>query len=181
MDDDRTRFAELFRQHYGSVMRYAARRVGRERAPDIVSEAFLVAWRRLPDVPAADPLPWLYATTRHVIGNEIRGRERQARLTTRLGEVVETVAVDHADAVVDQVRVRRALAQLSEADQEALRLAAWEGLDATAAATVMGCSRTAYKVRLFRARRRLAAALEPARTRRPADAALSPLANEGGS
>ncbi|MFV2009413.1 MULTISPECIES: RNA polymerase sigma factor [unclassified Micromonospora] len=180
MDDDRTRFAELFRRHYGAVMRYAARRVGRERAPDVVSEAFLVAWRRLPDVPVCDPLPWLYATTRHLIGNEIRGRDRQARLTTRLGEVAETVTADHADAVVDQVRVRHALAQLSEADQEALRLAAWEGLDATAAATVMGCSRTAYKVRLFRARRRLAAVLESAPTRRPADAALSPLAHEGG-
>ncbi|MFY1634595.1 sigma factor-like helix-turn-helix DNA-binding protein [Solwaraspora sp. WMMB335] len=82
--------------------------------------------------------------------------------------------------MVDQVRVRRALTQLSEADQEALRLAAGEGLDATAAATVMGCSRTAYKVRLFLARRRLAAALEPAPTRGPADAELSPLAYEGG-
>ena len=139
-----------------------------------------MAWRRLPDVPATAPLPWLYATTRHLIGNEIRGRDRQARLTSRLGAVVETATADHADVVIDQVRVRNALAQLSEADQEALRLAAWEGLDATAAATVMGCSRTAYKVRLFRARQRLAAALAPTPTRRPADAALSPLANEGG-
>ncbi|BCB76698.1 RNA polymerase sigma factor [Phytohabitans flavus] len=181
MEDDRARFAELFQRHYGAVMRYAARRVGRDRAPDVVSEAFLVAWRRLADVPVSDPLPWLYATTRHLIANEIRGQGRQARVTARMGEVVELVAADHADTVVDQVRVRHALAQLSEADQEALRLAAWEGLDAEAAATVMGCSRTAYKVRLFRARRRLAAALEPAPDRKAADAALGPLAHEGGS
>ncbi|MFY1634596.1 sigma factor [Solwaraspora sp. WMMB335] len=71
-------------------MRYAARRVGRQRAPDLVSEAFLVARRRLPDVLVSDPLPWLYAMTRHLIGNEIRGRDRQARLTSRLGEVAET-------------------------------------------------------------------------------------------
>ena len=181
MQDDRARFVELFQRHYGAVMRYAARRVGPERAPDVVSEAFLVAWRRLADVPVTDPLPWLYATTRHLIGNEIRGRDRQARLAARIGEVVEMVEADHADVVVDQVRVRRALAELPERDQEALRLAAWEGLDAGAAAAVMGCSRTAYKVRLYRARRRLAAALDPVPAREPADAALPPLAHEGGS
>ncbi|BCL12445.1 RNA polymerase sigma factor [Micromonospora sagamiensis] len=180
-EDDRARFVELFRRHYGAVMRYAARRVGSDRAPDVVSETFLVAWRRLSDVPVADPLPWLYATARHLIGNEIRGRSRQARLTSRMGEVVEMVAADHADVVVDQVRVRRALAELPERDQEALRLAAWEGLDASAAARAMGCSRTAYKVRLYRARTRLAAALEPTQAQKPADAALLPLAHEGGS
>jgi RNA polymerase sigma factor (sigma-70 family) len=181
MEDDRARFVELFQRHYGAVMRYAARRVGPDRAPDVVSEAFLVAWRRLADVPVTDPLPWLYATTRHLLGNEIRGRRRQARLAARMGEVVEMVAADHADVVVDQVRVRHALAELSEGDQEALRLAAWEGLDASAAATVMGCSRAAYKVRLYRARRRLAAALGPVQDRAAADAVLRPLAHEGGS
>lgn len=181
MEDDRARFVELFQRHYGAAMRYAARRVGRDRAPDLVNEAFLVAWRRLADVPVTDPLPWLYATTRHLIGNEIRGRSRQARLASRMGEVVEWVEPDHADVVVDQVRVRRALAELPEGDQEALRLAAWEGLDAGAAATVMGCSRAAYKVRLYRARKRLAAALDPAQNRKPADAAFPPLAHEGGS
>ncbi|WP_027644571.1 RNA polymerase sigma factor [Salinispora oceanensis] len=179
MEDDRARFVELFQRHYGAVMRYAARRVGQDRASDVVNEAFLVAWRRLADVPAPDPLPWLYATTRHVIGNEIRGRSRQARLVARIGDGDELVVADHADMVVDQVRVRRALAELSEQDQEALRLAAWEGLDAGAAATVMGCSRAAYKVRLYRARRRLAAALTPVNSRNAADAALTPLANEG--
>jgi RNA polymerase sigma-70 factor (ECF subfamily) len=179
VEDDRARFVELFQRHYGAVMRYAARRVGRDRAPDIVNDVFLVTWRRLADVPVTDSLPWLYATTRHVIGNEIRGRSRQARLAARMGEVVEMVEADHADVVVDRLRVRRALAELSEGDQEALRLAAWEGLDADAAAEVLGCSRVAYKVRLYRARRRLAAALVQNNT--PAEPALGPLAHEGGS
>src|SRR6185503_6085508 len=96
--DDRARFVELFQRHYDAVMRYAARRVGHDRAPDVVNDAFLVAWRRLADVPVTDPLPWLYATTRHLIGNEIRGRSRQARVAARVGEVVEMVEDDHADA-----------------------------------------------------------------------------------
>lgn len=60
-------------------------------------------------------------------------------------------------------------------------MAAWEGLDASAAATVMGCSRVAYKVRLHRARRRLAEALDPAPNRELSDSRLRPVAHEGGS
>ena len=45
-------------------------------------------------------------------------------------------------------------------DRELLLLVGWEQLDHAAAARVLGCSRTALKVRLHRARRRLAAHLE---------------------
>ncbi len=48
-----------------------------------------------------------------------------------------------------------ALARLGERDQEVLRLAAWEGLDPSRAAAVLGCSRGALAGRLRRARRRL--------------------------
>ena len=47
MGTDRERFEELFRQHYGAVVRYAVRRVGPDGAHEIVSETFLTAWRRL--------------------------------------------------------------------------------------------------------------------------------------
>jgi RNA polymerase sigma-70 factor (ECF subfamily) len=181
MDVDRTRFEELFNRHYGAVMRYAARRLGPEQAPDVVSETFLVAWRRLAEVPTADPLPWLYATARNVIGNELRGRSRRARLEARIGDAADLVEQDHADLVIDQVRVRRALAGLSERDQEALRLASWEGLDVGEAATVMGCSRAAYRVRLHRARKRLAAALDAQPHWERSGSALFPLVPEGGS
>ena len=48
------------------------------------------------------------------------------------------------------------MAKLSPRDQEVLQLIAWEDLDITDAAKVLGCSNTACKVRLHRARRRLA-------------------------
>ncbi len=57
------------------------------------------------------------------------------------------------------MRLRAALAVLSERDREALRLVAWEGLDPERAARAAGCSRGAFAVRLHRARRRLEAAL----------------------
>jgi RNA polymerase sigma-70 factor (ECF subfamily) len=55
--------------------------------------------------------------------------------------------------------VRAVLSKLSTADQEALRLTEWEQLSIDEAAQVLGVSRTAFKVRLHRARRRLAARL----------------------
>jgi RNA polymerase sigma-70 factor (ECF subfamily) len=45
-----------------------------------------------------------------------------------------------------------------------LRLIAWDGLTSTSAAEVLGVSRLAFGVRLHRARRRFAAALEAAET-----------------
>ena len=53
-----------------------------------------------------------------------------------------------------------ALAALPERDREAILLHAWEGLSAPEAAEVLGCSATAYRLRLHRARRRLAAQLQ---------------------
>jgi RNA polymerase sigma-70 factor, ECF subfamily len=157
--DDRARFEQLFTSHYAALVRYALRRVGSDGAQEIVAETFVVAWRRLDDVPE-NALPWLYATARRVMANELRRRSREQRLGRRLESMGVVVAPDHADAVTEQLRIRAALAQLGLRDQEVLRLAEWERLGTADAAAVMGCSQSALKVRLHRARRRLAAVLE---------------------
>ena len=56
--------------------------------------------------------------------------------------------------------MRAALGRLSENDREALMLVAWHGLSTARAARAAGCTRTAFGVRLHRARRRLAAQLD---------------------
>jgi RNA polymerase sigma-70 factor (ECF subfamily) len=48
-----------------------------------------------------------------------------------------------------------ALAGLSEREREVLMLTAWEELSSNEAARVLGCSATAYRIRLHRARNRL--------------------------
>ena len=58
--------------------------------------------------------------------------------------------------------VLSALAALPAKDQEVLLLAAWDELTSRDAGRVLGCSATAYRLRLLRARRRLARTLEPA-------------------
>jgi DNA-directed RNA polymerase specialized sigma24 family protein len=55
--------------------------------------------------------------------------------------------------------VLQALASLSATDRDALMLTVWDGLSASDAGRVLGCSTTAFAVRLHRARRRLRDAL----------------------
>jgi RNA polymerase sigma-70 factor (ECF subfamily) len=67
---------------------------------------------------------------------------------------------DPADGVAERDRIRHALSQLSDIDQETLRLIGWEDLDLAGAAKVMGCSPALMAVRLHRARTRMAKELQ---------------------
>jgi len=162
-EDRRDRFLTLYEQHYPAVLRYAARRIAPDAASDVTAETFLIAWRRLDDVPALEPLPWLYATARRCLANELRGQVRSDRLHNRMKDEAHIGAgrarSEVAETVADRLDVLAALATLSGKAQEALRLTQWEQLDYADAALVAGCSVAAFKVRLHRARRQLARAL----------------------
>jgi RNA polymerase sigma-70 factor, ECF subfamily len=161
------RFKAMYEQHYPAVLRYAARRVGAEAARDIVAETFLTAWRRLDCVPPGQPLPWLYATARKCLANELRRQNTRERLDSRLRAEatrgLDLAGPEPSELVADRLAVLAALALLRPDDQEALRLIEWEQLDVSAAAQVMGCSAATFRVRLHRARRRLARAFGQAR------------------
>ena len=119
-----------------------------------MAQTFLVAWRRVRDVPQDDPLPWLFGIARNVIRNLQRSGRRQARLTARMA----TLRPERAEAP-DQHELpdelRKALASLSPADREVLLLVAWDDLDHSQAAAAMGWSNTNFRLRLHRARKRL--------------------------
>src|SRR5262249_2684084 len=153
------RFTELYERHYGDVLRYAARRAGAEAAAEVAAETFLTAWRRLDAVPARQPLPWLYVTARYCLANELRKQERRQRLDYALqaeaGASAQAGPPGSRDPADGRLDVLAALATLPPNDQEALRLTEWEELDHATAARTAGCSTTAFKVRLHRARRRL--------------------------
>ena len=168
--DIEDRFNALYRAHHRAVLRYAARRTDPDSAGDVVAETFLVAWRKLDDVPAdpAQAEPWLYAVARRVLANAERSRRRTQRVTARLSrQGDDDQAPDPAAVVSERQRVLQALSTLTEPDQEALRLVAWEGLDLTGAALAMGCSRSTMAVRLHRARRRLDQAMNSAEAGEP--------------
>ena len=158
---DEEAFTAMFRRHYPRVLAFVQRRTDPARAHDVVADTFATAWRhigRLPD----DPLPWLYRVARNSLANEERAARRQLRLAQRIAGRGVAPAADHAVAVVADAGLRQALAALSATDREALLLIAWDGLDHDAAARVLGCSAVAFKVRLHRARKRLARLLDTA-------------------
>lgn len=158
------RFKALYAEHLDAVARYAARRVVAGDVHDIVSETFLVAWRRLDDVPE-DALPWLFGTARRVIANRRRSAGRRRALVDKLAADPSLAWPEDADAVDE--RLLAAIARLPDAEREAFLLVAWDGLDPSRAAAAAGCGPGAFRMRLHRARaelkRQLVTTLEESR------------------
>ena len=140
---------------------YARRHTDAASADDVVAETFIIAWRRLSDVPA-DALPWLLVVARNTMANLRRAHARGQRLADELAALHRLAA--HAPAVehevVDRDRTLAALAALTSLEREAVLLIAWDGLAPRDAARVADCTERAFNVRLHRARRRLARELD---------------------
>jgi RNA polymerase sigma factor (sigma-70 family) len=152
------RFSRLYRDHEHEILRYALRRSAEPQdAADVVAETFLVAWRRLGEVPLDEEARlWLYATARRVLANHQRGIKRRTRLAERLrDELQRQLPLPPASdrPVLD------ALARMADADRELLMLVGMEELSPSEAARVLGISTVAARTRLHRARRRLRARL----------------------
>ena len=152
------RFDALFIEYQRPVLAYAMRRAPTSAdAEDVTAETFTTAWRRFDAIPIDEPLPWLYAVARRLLANQRRGhgrRDRLAALLTREDDVPTPLrAGEDLDAPA-----YAALASLSPADQEVLRLVAWEELGNQAIAGVLGITANAVAIRLHRARARFAEA-----------------------
>lgn len=148
------RFRTVF-SHLGAVAAYARRRGSRD-ADAVAAEVMTIAWRRLADVPADDPRPWLFATARNLVWADARRSSPVA--TNGAGEPGATASPP--EVLELDPALGDALRSLSPLDREALLLVAWEDLTPVQAARSLGIKPTAFRVRLLRARRRLRARLE---------------------
>lgn len=152
------RFNALFAEHQRYVVAYAMRRTRTlADAEDVAAETFTITWRKIDAVPVQEPLPWLYAVARRVLANHRRGNRRRDRLAALLR--VEDVATPLRAGEDRDGPAFVALASLSPADQELLRLVAWEELGNQQVAAVLGITPNAAAIRLHRARARFADAL----------------------
>ena len=150
----RDRFSALYEENYHRILGYALRRTDSSEAADVVAETFTTAWRRLDAVPEGEEARlWLYGTARRVLANHHRAQRRRERLTGRLNELASPPLEPERDEVG---ALSAAFARLREDERELLTLAGWEELGAAEIAEVLGCSRNAARIRLHRARRRLA-------------------------
>lgn len=158
--DRQAHFEAVYAACHAPILGYALRRTGSpDDAADVLAETFLVAWRRLGEIPPGqDARLWLYGVARNVLANHYRGERRRTALADRLrAELAQTYQPPEYDG--ESAAIAAALRRLPEDQRELLALNAWEGLDYGQLATVLGCSRNAIRIRLHRARARLAAEL----------------------
>jgi RNA polymerase sigma-70 factor (ECF subfamily) len=160
-NERKKRFEAMYRTHYNEVLDYARRRAPEDVARDVAAETFLVAWRRL-DVVPDEQIPWLIAVARRTLANHRRSARRRLSLHAKLENerhITEMLESDPHEQS-DDPAVVTAFRRLPEKDQELLRLIAWEELDYAQAATALGCSRVALRIRLHRARSRFQTELQ---------------------
>ena len=148
-------FRLLYERNYAPITAYVRRRVRRADGSDadIVAEVFVVAWRRFLEVPEqTKELPWLYGVARNLVANHFRSVQRSSALTDRL-MFEESVAVDSSTGSSElEIRVRRAVDQLSELDREIFRLIHWEELSHVEVGLSVGITAKAVERRVARAR-----------------------------
>jgi len=153
------RLDALYRAHAQAVYRCARRRFGPADAEDVMCEVFVVAWRRIDEIPEHE-LGWLLRVTRNVMANQLRAGSRRAALAQRVAGVSPGVLPDHAGDVVGRDAVERVLDRLPARDQEVLRLLVLDDLSIPELATALGCRPNTASARVRRAKARLARAYE---------------------
>jgi RNA polymerase sigma factor (sigma-70 family) len=162
--DERTAaFEAVYTATFNPILGYVLRRCDcPEDAADVVAETFAIAWRRMDDIPPGEQARlWLYGVARKVLANHRRGAVRRQHLSDALA--AETAVHYHRSAEDSaETTIGRVFRTLPEDERELLSLVAWEGLDNGEIAKVLGCTRNAVRIRLYRARKRLAQALATA-------------------
>jgi RNA polymerase sigma factor (sigma-70 family) len=158
-------FSELFERHADSISAFATRRVGAGAAEDILSETFLVAFRRRADFDHTweSARPWLLGIASRVIKKHRAVEARQWRLAEASASSTERFSdgsIDAAGVRADASAALRDLgpriAALSTRDRETLLLYAWGDLTYDEVAVALGVPVGTVHSRLNRVRRKLA-------------------------
>jgi RNA polymerase sigma-70 factor (ECF subfamily) len=146
-------FQTLYETHWADVWRLARYLTGdQDLASEIASETFLRAWAGRERVRTETAKAYLLAIARHLVVDHLRRRRGNAV------PVEEHHAVAHsaADAGMELERVMEEVRRLPEEFREPLVLTAVNGLSYDEAARVLGIPVALVKVRIYRARLKLA-------------------------
>jgi RNA polymerase sigma factor (sigma-70 family) len=175
------RFERLYDRHHARVTAYCRRRVPADQVEDLVAETFMVAWRRIDDVPDGEGgLPWLYRVAYREVGHQWRSGSRRQRLHNKLVAVPALASPTPEDSAVDVEQTRRVLAaasRLNHRDAEVLRLLSWEHLSRAEIAEVLDIEPNAVNQRVHRARTNLTKEFNRLERRHPD---RTPAAKKGG-
>jgi RNA polymerase sigma-70 factor (ECF subfamily) len=147
-------------------------------AADLTADVFLAAIANASGYrpERGSPAGWLIGIARNLVATEYRRQYRHRAALDRIRgrRLLDQDAADRIVERIDAERGRRellaALADLPRRDRALVELVAVDGLAVAEAATVLGLSPGAARVRLHRSRARLQSTLRPALA-----AALTPL------
>jgi RNA polymerase sigma factor (sigma-70 family) len=151
-------FRLMYERNYAPISAYVRRRVRRGDGidADIVAEVFVVAWRRFLEVPEqTKELPWLYGVARNLVANHFRSVQRTTALADRLMVEERASAISSTGSSELELRVRRAVDQLSDLDREIFRLIHWEELSHEEVGLSVGITAKAVERRVARARKKV--------------------------
>jgi RNA polymerase sigma-70 factor, ECF subfamily len=145
-------FEQLVRAYQQHVWRFLRRLLGDATvAEDVTQETFLRVFRRLPTFTfEAKFSTWVFQIARNAGIDELRSRQRRARLTAVAPPPVPPAGAPHARAEIEA-----ALASLPVDLREAVLLVEVLGLRYHAVARVLGVPEGTVKSRMFSARSRL--------------------------
>jgi RNA polymerase sigma-70 factor (ECF subfamily) len=164
--DQPSAFAELFERHSRVVGAFAARRVGVDAGEDILSETFLVAFRRRTafDQSWESARPWLLGiATRLVKRHRAREAAQWRSFATvaahgeRATEDAMAGTTERLDAAASIRSLAPRIAALADRDRDTLLLYAWGDLTYEQVAQALGVPTGTVRSRLNRVRRRLTA------------------------
>ncbi|MFI6697392.1 RNA polymerase sigma factor [Streptomyces sp. NPDC050509] len=163
-EGDEEAFETLVRRHSPVMLQLATRLLGsRTEAEDAVQDAFVSAWRKLPEFRGASAFrTWMYRIVTNRCLNQLRAR----RPATDLDSVPEPAAPEHRSSparVAESHAATRALAVamagLSPEQRACWVLRELHGMSYEDIAETVGISLQAVRGRVFRARRYLTEAM----------------------
>lgn len=160
---DKEAMAQIVREHYASVYRFCARRIGEELGKDAAQEAFITAFKTLRRYNGSSTLlTWLLG----IAHNHCRNMARKARtdITMDLWESAGASSGNFSleNALVDKEALRAALRRLSVEHREVVVLHEIEGLSYEEAALILAVPVGTIKSRLHHAFLALRKQLSPA-------------------
>jgi RNA polymerase sigma-70 factor (ECF subfamily) len=171
---DSEAFRALVERHSRSVFRLAFRMTGNEQdAEDVVQESFLRAYRQLGRFESrANFGTWLYRIVANCSVDLMRSKQARHDQTRSesLDEAVEMPAADGpgperlAQSAEIERRVQAALGELSPLERAAFTLRHYEGRSIEEISRALGLGTSAAKHSVFRAVKKLRAALAPLRS-----------------